>query len=211
MALPVSTGARRRLDRALAPYRRTFAEARWLEPDTWHVTLLFLGSVSVARIGELVDVVDSVATICSPLTVEIDGAGGRSDRGGRRSTGSGGHVTPAVRRSTRAGGIAWLHIGTGATTIVSLADRLLDGVRAIDLIEPERLKRSPSAHVTVARKASATLIEALREQRHGPVTARWRVDRILILESHLEAAGAHYETVHEAPCHAQGQGRVESA
>jgi 2'-5' RNA ligase len=59
-------------------------------------------------------------------------------------------------------------------------------------------KRTPNAHLTVARRADRELITALREQADGPLGVSWVVDRLLLVRSHLSSAGAEYETLHEA-------------
>jgi 2'-5' RNA ligase len=66
-------------------------------------------------------------------------------------------------------------------------------------------KRTPAAHVTVARRADDALVEALASEQWGPLAARWTFDRLALMHSHLESDGARYETLHEATLYAAGR------
>jgi 2'-5' RNA ligase len=137
---------------------------------------LFLGSVDPARVVDLRALVDDVAAASHPYEVQVELGGGRLRRGE---------------------GVAWLGLGRGAGSLIETADAVAAGCPA-DVTDGARPKRTPSAHLTVARRADAALIEALREQAHGPLGDGWTVDRIELLRSHLEPGGARYETLHRS-------------
>jgi len=164
----------------LIPYRERHPTARWLEPATWHLTLLFLGSVRVERIAELVGMVDLFARDEAPFQVSIDGGGGR------------------VRRQEA---VAWLTIGDGTGEVIGMADRLLEASPA-DVTSGAPPKRAPSAHLTVARRADRDLVADLTGQRHGRLAASWSAGQLLLMRSHLGPNGARYETLHEATLYA---------
>lgn len=180
IAVPLPDEVRTSLWGQLAPYRRQHDQARWLAPATWHLTLLFLGSVPPEQVLSLVALVESVAAASSPAHLGISGGGGR------------------VRRQE---GVAWLAVAAGAREMLTIADRLAaacpDG---ITIGAPPR--RTPSAHLTVARRADGALVEALSEQRHGPLWAAWHADGIALVRSHLGPGGSRYETLHEAALYA---------
>jgi 2'-5' RNA ligase len=140
------------------------------------LTLLFLGSVRPDRIPELADLVDRVAAGSRPFRAHIGSGGGR------------------LRRSD---GVAWLGLGDGAGTLIDIADQLARGCPP-DVTEGAPAKRTPAAHLTVARRADASVIEALRTGVYGPLEAEWSVDRIQLVQSHLEPDRARYETLHES-------------
>jgi RNA 2',3'-cyclic 3'-phosphodiesterase len=156
---------------------------RWLEPGTWHLTLLFLGAVAAQRVPELVGLVDDTAHRCPPFVISIAGGGGRL-RG--------------------ADGVGWLHVHDGTDRVASIAESLAAScpAPANDAAPP---KRTPSAHLTVARRLDRAALDALADQRHGPLDARWGVERMALLRSHLGSAGAHYETLHEATLYPREQ------
>jgi RNA 2',3'-cyclic 3'-phosphodiesterase len=172
--------ARSSIDAQLAPYRRRHAEVRWLPPGSWHLTLLFLGAVAPTRVAELAALVDGVAQVAPAFAAQVEGGSGRmSDRHG----------------------VAWLRLGPGARELIALADRLATDCPAdVTLSGPPR--RTPSAHLTVARRADDAVVADLREERLGRLRVAWTVDSIALLRSHLDRDGARYDTLHEAALYA---------
>jgi RNA 2',3'-cyclic 3'-phosphodiesterase len=167
---------RQQLAGQLAPYRAHLAEARWTHPRSWHLTLLFLGQVRSDRLPELQALVDEVAAVVTPYHVRADEGGGRPHRGE---------------------GVGWLELSRGAGSLIELATVLAERCPPAVTAGPSP-RRTPSAHLTLARKAGHATIDALHRQVYGPLDVAWRVDRICLLRSHLDAAGARYETLHEA-------------
>ena len=94
------------LQRQLAPYRRAHPEVRWTRPETWHLTLLFLGSVDPGKVGLLERTLASVAARGMPYEVRVDAGGGHTGGG----------------RSRRGEGVAWLGLSTGADKLIEVAD-----------------------------------------------------------------------------------------
>lgn len=165
------------------PYRRQHRDVRWLPAPTWHLTLLFLGSVARSSIPELVRLVDETAAAHGTFDVGIEAGGGRLRHGD---------------------GVAWLRVGRGASSVLGLADRLAEACPPA--VTPGRApSRSPSAHVTVARRASPDLIDDLRREGLGELRASWRLASLALLRSHLGPDGARYETVSEAALYAADQ------
>ncbi len=168
--------ARETLARRETPYRSALPDVRWTRPETWHLTLLFLGSVERGRVAELARLVDAVAAAGTPYRIRLDAGGGRSGQ---------------------QGGVGWLAASVGGGTLVDLADTLALGCPS-DVTIGAPARRTRSAHLTLARGATAAAIEALRTQALGPLGVAWTVDRIGLYRSHLETSGARYETLHEA-------------
>ena len=166
------------LQRQLAPYRRAHPEVRWTRPATWHLTLLFFGSVPPDRVPELERLIDDVAARTEPYEATVDQGGGR------------------VRRGE---GVAWLGLSAGAGRLVEAAVLTAEGCPS-DLTDGPPPKRTPSAHLTVVRRADQAVVMALRDQAHGRLQVGWTVDRLRLVRSHLERGGARYETLHETRC-----------
>ncbi len=164
------------LDRQLAPYRTALPDVRWTRPETWHLTLVFLGSVEPGRLTELASIIDAVAAGGTPYRIRLDAGDGRM---GHRE------------------GVGWLRASEGRGELVALADAIARGCPA-DLTVGVPVRRTPSAHLTVARGATMVAIAALRTQAPGPLGVAWTVDHIDLVRSHLEASGARYQTLHEA-------------
>jgi 2'-5' RNA ligase len=176
--VPEST--RERLETQLRPYRAAYPGVRWTHPETWHLTLLFLGAVWPERVPELAALADSVADLGGPYRVHAGAGGGRLRRGE---------------------GVAWLGLGRGAGTVIETAERLAHGCPS-DITEGAPAKRTPAAHLTLVRRADAAVIEALRSQTHGPLGVEWDIEEIVVVRSHLEPGGARYETLHRSTLYA---------
>jgi len=183
IALELPDAARAVIDRRLEPYRSGFPAARWLRPETWHLTLLFLGAVDPEWVGELAQVVEAAAALHGPYGMVTSRGGGRAGP---------------------ADGVAWLEIAEGARQTIELATWLEHAHPLTPEGEPPRGRRSgprrtPSAHLTVARRADAALVTALRTRSLGGLDAAWTVERIALVRSHLGPGGSTYETLHRAP------------
>ena len=94
-------------------------------------------------------------------------------------------------------GVGWLGLSTGAGTLIEAAT-FVAGHCPADITDGSPPKRTPSAHLTIARKADQALIDALRAKAHGPVEVSWEVDRVQLVRSHLDPGGARYVTLDEA-------------
>lgn len=180
IALPLPGDVRRSLWGQLAPYRDRHRGARWLAPETWHLTLLFLGSVAPERVPEVAELVDRAASLARPFTAGVAGGGGRERHGEI---------------------VAWLPVREGAGRVLGLAGALAAASPA-DLTAGPAPRPTPSAHLTVARGRDRSLVDDLAAERWGRPEERWRVEHILLLRSHLAPAGARYETLHEASLYA---------
>jgi 2'-5' RNA ligase len=174
---PVPATTRKTLDQSLRPYRAARPHVRWTSPESWHLTLLFLGSVGADRVTELRCLMEQEAVRWAPYQVRAASGGGRFSRGE---------------------GVAWLALYEGAGTLIELAAALAEHCPS-DITTGPPPRRTPSAHLTVARRADRAVIDALRRQTYGPLAVTWTVDRLGLIRSHLGPDGAHYETVHEVP------------
>ena len=166
---------RAELREALRPYRDRYPDARWTLAETWHLTLLFLGEVQPVRVAELERLMDDVASHTRPYDVRADRGGGRT---GRRD------------------GVAWLGLGAGASELIAAADALVADCPP-DIAGGKPPRRTPSAHVTVARRADGQVVDALRTPALGDLDVAWHVDRLCLVRSHLETGGARYVTLDE--------------
>lgn len=180
IAIPLAEEPRTRLDAQLAPYRRRHDSARWLPVSGWHLTLLFLGSVEPGRVPELEMLIADVAAAHGQFQVGVAGGGGRVTHGE---------------------GVAWLRVGPGAAELIAMVDRLA-AMCPPDMTLTSAPRRTPSAHLTVARRAGQALVDDLRDERLGPVRAGWAITALALLRSHLGPGGSRYETLHEAALYA---------
>jgi 2'-5' RNA ligase len=176
IAHPVPSVIRQQLRQQLAPYRLAYPDVRWTRPQSWHLTLVFLGSVDPTCVPELETLVDRVAGETTPYSITAETGGGRM-RGGE--------------------GVAWLGLNTGAGRLLEVAQELFERCPPnITVGAPP--KRTPSAHLTVARRADQTTIDALQAADSGQLGVGWPIDRIQLVRSHLRPHGAEYVTLYEA-------------
>jgi 2'-5' RNA ligase len=170
IALPVPSASAAEIQHALAAQRRAHPDARWVDPERYHVTLRFLGAVAADLVDDLAASVEACARTSEPFPVTTGhggGMGGRSDA-------------------------AWLELLHGGTSVRALADRL-DALLPAEVRATLRPSR-PAPHLTSARRASAGLVDALRAHVPGPGGITWTADRLVLFRSHTGTpAGSSYE------------------
>ncbi len=171
IALDLADDVRQRLDRALAG-RRTGTEWRWTRPESWHLTLAFLGDVY----EEPSDVasVAGAATALAPARIDL-------------RLGSHGNFRQRV---------VWYGVEDEPAGAVR---HLGEGVQEVLDAEGVPVDRKPvRPHVTVARvrgrRAGRCDLLALPD-----VDASWSVAEAVLYESHLEPDGARYEALATMP------------
>jgi 2'-5' RNA ligase len=176
--MPLPDEAAAALDHALAPYRRRFPSPRWLSPDKLHVTLVFLGGVDEERVWELTPVIEGVASTARPFPLQTGRGGGRVRNGD---------------------GVAWLSLPTGGHAVATLGARIIEQLPA-DITDPRHPpRRAPGGHVTVARRADQSLVDALHAEQLGGLGVGWTADRICLFRSHAGTGGSLYERLSEVP------------
>ncbi len=180
MALPLPEEAAAAVVERLAAARAEFPGARWIPLPFLHLTLVFLGATDPARRPALVRAIDSAVEREPPFTIETGAGGGRD-----RADGD---------------GVAWLRLARGGAE-TSRIGGWLEATVAGQTAGGREPRRSPSAHLTVARRASSELIRYLEEAPPATLRVTWTADRIVLFRSHLERTGARYERLHEAHLH----------
>jgi len=172
VALPVPSASALAIHASLAPHRRAFPAARWIDPERYHMTLRFLGSMDPAVVASLEEAVRECADTGQPFLVAAGRGGGARGRSE----------------------VAWLDLLDGRAQMVALADRL-DGLLPPTVragLPPSR----PTPHLTVARRAPRALGEGLREERLGVIRVSWTVDRVVLFRSYTGTpAGSRYEAL----------------
>lgn len=150
------------------------AGARWQSDSQLHLTLRFIGEVDGAQAE---DAALALSAVRHPgFAVQLSGVGAFEKRGRADTLWVG--VTPAAPLKT-------LH---------DKVDRALAGAG----VAPDGRAYLP--HITIARLNGGTGGIGPFMAAHGGVTsAPWPVTEIVLFESHLGRAGAHYEPVARYP------------
>jgi 2'-5' RNA ligase len=159
---------------------------RTVRPEHLHVTLAFLGALPDSRLEDVAGAVRSAAAGTGPFDVALD-ALGRFPRDG------------APR-------IVWLAVGTGASELITLAERLRQGLAARELPFDAKPFR---AHVTLGRvredadrPSERAIASAVDGARLDPL--RFRAERVVVFESVLSPKGPRYTSRAAVPLDAGG-------
>ena len=200
IAIPVPAEVRSALAAALDPVRVRFRGGRWQSPDTWHLTLRFLGDTPAGDLPAIERAVRTVAAAAAPFRVELGEAGSFEHR--------------------RGGRVAWVGLALGGPEAAVLAGRL-----GAALAPGEPAGPRPQVHLTIARDtpdgvvaAVAAAMEAFRAGTQttgragrvglgsgpaGPTAGEgslaWVADRLVLYRSVLGRGGAAHTALLEAP------------
>lgn len=153
------------------------ASLRWLPPANLHLTLKFLGQITETRTATVVAAAREVARRARPFSITLAGMG----------------AFPSSRRPR----VVWVGVVEGSDRLVALAGDLDTALRRMRF---PKEARPFQPHLTVARAKDAgpapDLSDTLRdlgEVRVGTQT----VDRLFVMQSMLNPAGAIYHPVEE--------------
>lgn len=150
---------------------------KWVDPDSIHLTLKFLGNIAVDRSGEITKVIEDAARGISPFQVNVTGLG----------------VFPNSKRVQ----VTWVGLGGQTGKLEQLQQNIESGMEKLGFI-PEKRKFTP--HLTIARfRNHASLGE---RQDFGQLIAGTKfnagtfvVDSISLMKSQLTREGAIYTRI----------------
>ena len=172
VAVPLDDALRSDLARAVADWRtQPPADAlRWAEPDAWHLTLAFLGSIDPDDVPGIMATLSRVAAAHEPTEVATGRLGAF-------------HRPGSVR-------VLWYGVADGDGRLAALAGDLADALALSD-DEPFR------AHVTLARarRRPVDLRGWIEPASASAPDGLLTIDRIALMRSHVGAGPAQYETL----------------
>lgn len=179
VALEVPEVPRREVRRRLSTVRDRLPQARWVDPDNLHATLLFLGEVDPSRMPALAARLAAACAPFPPLDLRLHGSG-----------------TFPPGRPAR---VAWIGLDAPA--------ELLDLQRAVESaavevlgIEPEGRDYRP--HVTLARCPDPWRRDAIEKFTHtfgGEIGPPFVAEGGVLMESRLGPSGARHRRMQELP------------
>ena len=169
VAAPIPPGLRASLADAVVPWG-TDAALRWSAPESWHLTLAFLGEVDPATVGEVRARVWEVAGRHEPMRLGAGGIG----------------AFPSASRAR----LIWYGVEDPDGRLAGLAGDLADAL-GLDARSPFR------AHVTLARvrRGSVDLRGWLAEASASAPTGTLNVRQLELMRSHLGQGAPRYETL----------------
>ncbi|MBN1459556.1 MAG: RNA 2',3'-cyclic phosphodiesterase [Armatimonadetes bacterium] len=177
VAVKIPEAAAARVREAQERLREAEPSWKWVDPDTFHLTLKFLGQVSSDRLGEL----------WSAITASLDG------RHSFVMTLKGLGAFPNAR-SPR---VAWAGIQEGAQELGELAEAVETACERLDF---EREQRPFAAHLTLGRARRGQTKSQVGQaiEREGDIEfGEAPVERVLLMQSQLRPDGARYTILEE--------------
>jgi 2'-5' RNA ligase len=153
----------------LASVRSVCPQVHWAAPETLHLTLVCLGSVSLARIEELTHDLGAVAHHHRPLALEVTGM-----------ETFGAHRAPHVLAASLGGEVSGLQ---------ALVDAAREAVERSVPLEPTRPFRP---HLTVARsrgQGGDPLLARCRTAVGGSISGGFRLERMVLYRSQTLPSG----------------------
>jgi len=154
---------------------------KWVKPDSIHLTLKFLGSIAVDKIGKITGAMEEATEGMSPFHLEVKELG----------------VFPNLRRVQ----VVWVGISGEVDKLVQLQKRIESNLAPLGFT-PESRPFTP--HLTLARLRNQASLD--ERQRLGQLIANTRfevtytieVDTISLMRSQLTREGAIYSQISSA-------------
>jgi 2'-5' RNA ligase len=178
VALTLPDPVRAALERFARQLSGTGARVSWVRRENLHLTLQFLGEVSVNRLDQVFQAADAAADTVFPFEFVVEGAG--------------------FFGSVRSPRVAWAGVADPPPALhrlqLSVAQQLAEGGFVPG-------KQKFESHITLGRiRESAQAAELTSQLASANNTAFGvvPVNRLVVLQSHLEPSGVLYSILHES-------------
>ena len=150
------------------------SQVRWVNPDSIHLTLKFLGDIAPDRVGEITVAIEGAARGIPPFVLDVKDPG----------------VFPNPKRAR----VAWVGLSGEVDKLLQLQQNLESNLKPLGFaVEP----RAFTPHLTLARVNDGASPE--ERQRFGDLVTGTsfeagsiKVDAISLMRSQLSRAGAIY-------------------
>ena len=172
-----------------ARWRATLPPASWTKPESWHLTLRFLGEIgeeAAVRFGDAFGAGAEAPDVALP---------------------PGGPVVFPPHGRPRVVGVGFAP-GAGLEALAGVARAAERAARSIGCAPEERPWRP---HVTLARLREPWgrgAVEAFREAAGGWPFPEWRVRSVVLYSSRLDPSGAVHTALREWPVAAEARGKT---
>jgi 2'-5' RNA ligase len=171
IALPLPDTVKDALSEASGMLRKTI-DARWVKPDSIHLTLKFLGDIDENNLETIREGLEKISSQHSPFEMKLDSLG----------------AFPSVRKAR----VIWAGVETDIMALRKLAASI-DDLSAIYCIAKE--SRPFTAHITLARLREPSMINLNARVQE----IAFMVDKMHLYKSDLTPKGARYTLLHTSP------------
>ncbi|MFH0771531.1 MAG: RNA 2',3'-cyclic phosphodiesterase [Candidatus Omnitrophota bacterium] len=179
IAIELSWETRDELSRLQAALKKLNADIKWVEPDSIHLTLKFLGEVDSCKIKEAEEILNEAASaLPGPFNLRLSGIG----------------VFPRSNYPK----VIWAGLAEGTTETTQLAQTLDKKLRDLGF---SLETREFLPHITLGRVRSLRnkddLIKMIDSTKFEPASIT-KVDRLTLFKSRLTAQGAVHAPIFTA-------------
>ena len=178
VAVELNTAIRDALAKVQRRLRTANARVSWVHPDRMHLTVVFLGDLPVDAVPRVANGLEDIARNTPPFQLQLAG---------------GGAFGPPRRPR-----VIWAGVNDEAGALQAVhqqvAQRLVEANVGFD-------ERPFTPHLTLGRvraRHGLDQLATLLERIEWPTDVSMTVRQIHLLQSHLGAQGATYETLHAA-------------
>jgi len=175
IAVDIGEEIRTALGKVQRILQRAHADVKWVKPENIHLTLAFLGNVSIDKIRPLETALDLACQSQAPFSIHVAGT-----------------ETFGKPRHPR---IIW----AGITESPALAELQQQTVEALHSVDIEFDARPFSPHLTLGRVKSpkhiTALLDALEPEKDSAFGSV-EIAEALLIKSALKPAGAKYTVLH---------------
>jgi 2'-5' RNA ligase len=170
VAVEIPESVRAAVAEAVAPWRDSFPQARWVPAENLHVTVKFLGGTYPRLLGWIEGRLGEVAAGAAPFALGLSGAGA--------------FPSPSAAR------VLWAGVDDPDGHLRALAEALDDGLAAE--FTRERDAGPFRGHLTVARSEPPLSLPPAFA-RTSLSAEPFTVDRLVLVRSHVQRPAPRYE------------------
>jgi RNA 2',3'-cyclic 3'-phosphodiesterase len=180
LALELPDAVKNTLRRQIERLGRAVPEVHWVNAESLHLTLAFLGEINDAQLAAATESAAAAAGAHTPFTLRLDGLG-----------------TFGPARSPR---VVWVGLAGDKTQLARLQATVADELEARGF---PREQRPFAPHLTLARSkkplSEAALNTLTRFQSEPPPKLAWQADAISVMNSDLLRPAARYTALSRWP------------
>jgi len=158
-------------------FKSSHADVRWVSPEKIHLTLKFFGNIDEPRIEPIIQSIDGLIRVTSPIPLKVRGVG----------------AFPHLKNPR----VIWVGLVDGKAALIDLQKQL---ERELEKIGFESEDRAFHPHLTLGRMKSSKGKEGLvgRMERHQEEEfGDFQAERMILFKSDLRPTGPIYTPLRE--------------